>query len=263
MFQGLQSNQKELIDIVRRQHPSEKLQIPDKTVRLTFKQAIKILNDAGYREDGEILSEYEDFSTPAEKYLGKIMKEQVRTFGIAKSSMNPMADQGLIAFQYHTDYYIVDKFPASVRPFYTMPDPDDPKFSNSADFFLRGQEILSGGQRIHHAPLLEKKMVEAKIDVKDMKDYLDGFRWGCPPHGGGGIGLERVLFLFLDLQNVRWASLLPRDPKSFPEDSTPHGGKSMRGPEVDLLDYDTAVRRGLNPPLPTVEDLSELQPEGI
>lgn len=191
-----------------------------------------MLNDAGYREDGEMLSEYEDFSTPAEKYLGKIMKEK-----------------------HHTDYYIVDKFPASVRPFYTMPDPDDPKYSNSADFFLRGQEILSGGQRIHHAPLLEKKIIEAKIDPKDMKDYLDGFRWGCPPHGGGGIGLERVLFLFLDLNNVRYASLLPRDPKSFPEDDTPHGGKSMRGPECNLLDYDTARRRGLNPPLPTVEDL--------
>lgn len=138
-----------------------------------------------------------------------------------------------------------------------MPDPDDPRYSNSADFFLRGQEILSGGQRIHHAPLLEKKIIEAKIDLNDMKDYLDGFKWGCPPHGGGGIGLERVLFLFLDLQNVRWASLIPRDPKSFPEDTTPHGGKSMRGPEVDLLDYDTARRRGLNPSLPTLEDLSK------
>jgi len=127
--------------------------------------------------------------------------------------------------------------------------------SNSADFFIRGQEVLSGGQRIHHAPLLEKKMVEAKIDPAEMKDYLDGFRWGCPPHGGGGIGLERVLFLFLDLQNVRWASLLPRDPKSFPEDNKPHGGKSIRGPEVDLIEWDTQRRRGEVSELPSLEDL--------
>lgn len=78
MFQGLQENQEDLINIVRRQHPSTRLAIPDKTVRVTFREAIRLLNDAGYREDGEMLSEYEDFSTPAEKYLGKIMKEKVR-----------------------------------------------------------------------------------------------------------------------------------------------------------------------------------------
>jgi aspartyl-tRNA synthetase len=156
LFQGLQKNQKHLLEVVRRQFPSEDLVVPDKTIRLTFKEAIALINESGYREDGEELSEYEDFSTPAEKHLGKLVKEK-----------------------YHTDYYIVDKFPASVRPFYTMPDPNDPKVSNSADFFIRGQEVLSGGQRIHHAPLLEKKMVEAKIDPAEMKDYLDGFRWGC------------------------------------------------------------------------------------
>lgn len=235
MFQGLQKNQSELIDIVRRQFPSHDLVIPDKTVRLTFKEAVALLNDSGWREDGELISEYEDFSTPTEKHLGKLVKEK-----------------------YNTDYYIVDKFPASARPFYTMPDPNDPRISNSADFFLRGQEILSGGQRIHHAPLLEEKMIAAKIDPEDMVDYLNGFRWGCPPHGGGGIGLERVLFLFLELGNVRYASLLPRDPKSFPQAEHLHGGKSIRGPEVDLLEYDIARRRGQNPPLPSVEDLSEL-----
>lgn len=156
LFQGLQKNQKHLLEVVRRQFPSEDLVVPDKTVRLTFKEAIALINESGYREDGETLSEYEDFSTPAEKHLGKLVKEK-----------------------YHTDYYIVDKFPASVRPFYTMPDPNDPKVSNSADFFIRGQEVLSGGQRIHHAPLLEKRMVDAGIDPAEMKDYLDGFRWGC------------------------------------------------------------------------------------
>merc|ERR1719359_1465023 len=126
LFQGLQRDQRHLLDVVRRQFPSEDINIPDKTLRLTFKEAVKILNDAGWREDGEMISEYEDFSTPTEKHLGKLIKEQ-----------------------YNVDYYIIDKFPASARPFYTMPDPNDPKISNAADFFLRGQEILSGGQRIH------------------------------------------------------------------------------------------------------------------
>lgn len=78
MFQGLQKNQKELVDVVRRQHPSSELVVPDETIIITFKEAIHLLNESGYREDGEMLSEFEDFSTPAEKYLGKIMKEKVR-----------------------------------------------------------------------------------------------------------------------------------------------------------------------------------------
>lgn len=100
-------------------------------------------------------------------------------------------------------------------------------------------------------------MKEAKLEPKDMADYLDGFRWGCPPHGGGGIGLDRLLFLFLDLNSIKQASLLPRDPKSFPADETPHGGKALRGPEVNLLDFDVARRRGEVTELPTIEDLSE------
>jgi aspartyl/asparaginyl-tRNA synthetase len=64
------------------------------------------------------------------------------------------------------------------------------QLSNSYDFFMRGEEILSGAQRIHHAPLLEANMRSVGIDpdAAGMKEYVDGFRWGCPPHAGGGIG---------------------------------------------------------------------------
>ena len=64
------------------------------------------------------------------------------------------------------------------------------RLSNSYDFFMRGEEILSGAQRVHHAPLLEKNMRSVGIDpdAAGMKEYVDGFRWGCPPHAGGGIG---------------------------------------------------------------------------
>lgn len=78
---------------------------------------------------------------------------------------------------------------------------------------MRGEEILSGAQRVHDAPLLEAKMREKGIDPATMSFYVDAFRLGCPPHGGGGIGLERVLMLFLKLNNIRRASLFPRDPK--------------------------------------------------
>jgi aspartyl/asparaginyl-tRNA synthetase len=78
---------------------------------------------------------------------------------------------------------------------------------------MRGEEILSGAQRIHEPKLLGEKMLAKGVDPGTMKPYVDAFRMGCPPHGGGGIGLERVLMLFLKLNNIRRASLFPRDPK--------------------------------------------------
>ena len=85
--------------------------------------------------------------------------------------------------------------------------------SNSYDFFMRGEEILSGAQRVHDATLLAAQMRRNGIDPECMQPYLQAFQLGCPPHGGGGIGLERVLMLFLKLNNIRRASLFPRDPK--------------------------------------------------
>lgn len=101
----------------------------------------------------------------------------------------------------------------ALRPFYTMPDPNNPMLSNSYDFFMRGEEILSGAQRIHDPELLVKKMLEKGVDPASMRGYVEAFRMGCAPHGGGGIGLERVLMLFLGLGNIRRASMFPRDPK--------------------------------------------------
>lgn len=78
---------------------------------------------------------------------------------------------------------------------------------------MRGEEILSGAQRIHDASFLSEKMKAKGVEPDSMNSYMDAFRLGCPPHGGGGIGLERVLMLFLKLNNIRRATLFPRDPK--------------------------------------------------
>ncbi len=78
---------------------------------------------------------------------------------------------------------------------------------------MRGEEILSGAQRVHDPKLLAEAMRGKGIDPESMKGYMDAFRLSCAPHGGGGIGLERVLMLFLKLNNIRRASLFPRDPK--------------------------------------------------
>ncbi|KAL6937695.1 aspartate--tRNA ligase dps1 [Hanseniaspora osmophila] len=188
IFTNLKKRYGNQIDIVRKQYPMEDFLIPEKMVRITYKEGIKMLRDAGKTE----LGDYDDLNTECEKLLGKLVRDK-----------------------YNTDFYILDKFPIAIRPFYTMPCPEDPNYSNSYDFFMRGEEIMSGAQRIHDADLLKERMKFHGLSPLDpgLKDYVDAFTYGCPPHAGGGIGLERVLMFYLDLKNIRRASLFPRDPK--------------------------------------------------
>lgn len=170
------------LEVIKRQFPHEDLIWLDETPRIPFSEGVRLLRDSGWTgDDGNPPSEYEDLSTRAEIRLGQLVKEK-----------------------FHTDYYILDKFPVSARPFYTMPDPDNNKITNSFDIFLRGQEIISGGQRIHDAKMLENQMAEQGVKREGMEDYLEGFRWGGPPHAGCGIGLERLVMLFLNLVISVW-----------------------------------------------------------
>ena len=118
-------------------------------------------------------------STTTEKILGKLVKAK-----------------------YHTDYYIIDKFPLALRPFYTMPDATNPVLSNSYDFFMRGEEILSGAQRLHDVTMLEERMKAVAINPEDMKSYVDAFRLGAPPHAGGGIGQSSSASLLIRRTDV-------------------------------------------------------------
>jgi aspartyl-tRNA synthetase len=94
-----------------------------------------------------------------------------------------------------------------------MPDPNDDNFTNSYDAFVRGEEVLSGAQRVHDYDLLMKKVVEKGINPDTLKDYINAFKLGAPPHGGVGIGLERVVKLFCGVKNIKKCVMFPRDPK--------------------------------------------------
>ena len=96
-----------------------------------------------------------------------------------------------------------------------MPDPVNPKLSNSYDIFIRGEEVTSGAQRIHDPKMLLERAanMDPPVDLSPIKDYVDSFKYGAFPHAGGGIGLERVVMLFCGLSNIRKSSLFPRDPK--------------------------------------------------
>ncbi|KAK7189576.1 hypothetical protein DPSP01_001570 [Paraphaeosphaeria sporulosa] len=197
IFQGLNTRYKKETDLVRSTYHVDDFKLPEsgKVPRIPFPEGIKMLREAqGTGEDVGEIGEYDDLSTPQEKKLGRLVLEK-----------------------YGSDFYVLDQFPLAVRPAYTMPSPENPKLSNSYDFFMRGQEICSGAQRIHDAELLSKMMREhdPPIDPNSAgtKEYVDSFRYGAPPHGGGGFGLERIVQFWLGLPNIRMTSLFPRDPQ--------------------------------------------------
>eukprot|EP01006_Ploeotia_vitrea_P006620 TRINITY_DN14111_c0_g1_i1.p1 TRINITY_DN14111_c0_g1~~TRINITY_DN14111_c0_g1_i1.p1 ORF type:complete len:618 (-),score=127.43 TRINITY_DN14111_c0_g1_i1:164-2017(-) len=169
-----------------------------RVLRLSFPDAVNIINDAlpDVRKKVKKPEEWpdqeplEDLSTPYEKLLGERVKER-----------------------YGVEYFICDQYPYSARPFYTMRNANDPNYSNSYDMFIRGEEISSGAQRVHDAAMLLEQVKEKGVPPDGIKDYIDSFKLGSWPHGGMGVGLERVVMLFLGLDNIRKASLFPRDPK--------------------------------------------------
>ena len=113
--------------------------------------------------------------------------------------------------EYGSDFVFVTHYPSKKRPFYAMDDPADPKFTLSFDLLFRGLEVTTGGQRIHDYREITAKMEKRGMDPEDIASYLMIFKYGMPPHGGLGIGLERLTMRLLDEQNVREASLFPRD----------------------------------------------------
>lgn len=130
IFKGLHEQYAKEIEAVRQQYPNvDTFRFLEPPLILPFAKGVQMLRDVGVETGDE-----EDLSTPNEKLLGRLVKAK-----------------------YGTDFYILDKFPLAVRPFYTMPDPNDPRYSNSYDMFMRGEEILSGAQRIHDPEYLTER----------------------------------------------------------------------------------------------------------
>jgi aspartyl-tRNA synthetase len=108
-------------------------------------------------------------------------------------------------------FYFITEWPSSLRAFYTMPSPDDPEVSNSFDLQYNEKEITSGAQRVHDPELLKKRFINKGLNPEDFDFYIRAFMYGMPPHAGFGLGLERLTMILCNLQNIREASLFPRD----------------------------------------------------
>ncbi|MDK2919466.1 MAG: nondiscriminating aspartyl-tRNA synthetase [Candidatus Petromonas sp.] len=113
--------------------------------------------------------------------------------------------------KYNSDFVFLTKYPASKRPVYTMPDDKLEGMTKSFDLIYKGLEITTGGQRIHDYEMLKDNMIKFGCNPDDFDYYLESFKYGMPPHGGFAIGLERITMKILDLDNIREATLLPRD----------------------------------------------------
>lgn len=109
------------------------------------------------------------------------------------------------------DFVFVTHYPSKKRPFYAMDDPADATFTLSFDLLFRGMEITTGGQRIHDYHMLLEKIQKRGMETEGMEQYLNTFKYGMPPHGGLGIGLERLTMKLLGEDNVRETTLFPRD----------------------------------------------------
>jgi len=166
----------------------EELSILDKKIvapklpftRLSYDEVIKMLN-----KKGSEIKWGEDLGTEEEKLLGEIMKKE------------------------NKEFYFITRYPIEAKPFYTMPEGE--KLSRGFDLECKGVEIASGSQRIHDVEMLKKRMKDCDLNPKDFESYLKAFRFGMPPHGGFGFGIERFIMELLDINNIRECILFPRD----------------------------------------------------
>ncbi len=110
-----------------------------------------------------------------------------------------------------SDFIFITHYPVAKRPFYTYEDEQDPGYTKSFDLLFRGVEITTGGQRIHNPKVLVQKIEEKGMDPNNFTFYLQAFKYGIPPHGGWGMGLERLTAKFCGVKNVKEATLFPRD----------------------------------------------------
>ena len=188
---------------VASEHPKE-LKVLGKEVpvphrpfkRITFDAAVKLLHEnkvALPRRPGVQARDDEtwayEIGNVEEKQLGEILRKEGH------------------------DFFFITRFPLVEKPFYCMPEHAkmSDTWSRAFDLEYRGVELLSGAQRIHDAKLLEEGLLRKDLNPKDFEGYLRAFRYGMPPHGGCGIGVERILMQMLDLPNIREAVIFPRD----------------------------------------------------
>ncbi|MCE4625730.1 MAG: aspartate--tRNA(Asn) ligase [Desulfurococcales archaeon] len=164
----------------------EDIRIPREIPRVSIRDAYRILEE----RYGKKLPYGEDLDPEAERLMGRYASEV-----------------------YDSDFIFITEYPWAARPFYTMRLEGDPQWTTGFDLLYRGLEVVTGSQREHRYEVLLDNIKDKGLDPEAFKFYLDFFKHGAPPHGGAGMGLERIVMQTLRLKNIREARLLPRDPE--------------------------------------------------
>lgn len=144
----------------------------------------------------------------------ELIKEKTGTDKVGAPDLDPEDERWLCEYaatELGSDFIFITHYPVSKRPFYTMEDSEDAGFTKSFDLLFRGVEITTGGQRVHDLEMLKAKAADKGLDAEKFDFYLQAFKYGIPPHGGWGMGLERLTAKFCDIKNVKAATLFPRD----------------------------------------------------
>jgi aspartyl-tRNA synthetase len=152
---------------------------------LRFPEIYKILGELGLK-----LKNGEDLNREAENLLAGYVKEK-----------------------YDNDFFFINRFPSSLKPFYVMRVDEEPKYARSVDLIYKGLEMSSGGQREHRHKELIKNTKDKKLNLKDFEWFTNFFKYGAPPMGGFCLGIERFTMKLLNLENIREAALFARDPE--------------------------------------------------
>ncbi|ADM11679.1 aspartyl-tRNA synthetase [Encephalitozoon intestinalis ATCC 50506] len=183
IFDNLKKEYSEELDTIRSFHRFEDVKYNREPVVLTHRECVDLLLGEGVE-----MGYGDDFNSENEKRLGSIVKRI-----------------------HDVDIFVIKDYPISARPFYTYRN-EEKGITRSYDFILRGEEILSGAQRVNVYEDLVRYVSEHGISPSSLGGYLESFKYGVPPHGGCGIGLERVMKAYFGMGDIRCFSLFPRDP---------------------------------------------------
>ena len=186
-LQYIYTRVKELHGEAIKEHFGVDLVIPEVPFpRITMRDAVEILRSRGYE-------------LPADK----------------KGDIDPGGEREIAAYvkeKYNHDFVYLTDWPITVRPFYHMRIPEDQTLTRSFDLIACGLEITTGAQREHRVEVLQKQALEKGLHLEPIQYYLDFFRYGCPSHGGFGLGLSRLIMVMLNLNNIREAVYIFRGP---------------------------------------------------
>lgn len=184
-----------------------------------------------------------------------------------ENDLSPAAERDLCQYaleKYGTDLIFITDWLTSKRPFYSFPNEKNPELTNTFDLLCAGTEITSGGQRRHTYDSMVEGIRAKGMDPANFEDYLSIFKYGMPPHGGFGMGLERLTMTILKLKNIRETSLFPSDPKRIAGNRIKarifFGSENIRNEIVRLIkNHNMEFQHLTHEPTPTSEDSARVR----